>query len=56
MRVARAVIAQFLRRESVLITLTSSRMSSVNRRIHLIGREALLQRFLQMSKVLRGSH
>lgn len=41
LKACRVAIAYFLKHESVLVTLTSSRMSAVNRHAHLIARRAL---------------
>jgi len=49
LKVGRMLIANFLRNEVVLIAGTSARMSRLNRKFHLIGREILLRILRQMA-------
>ena len=46
MKVARIAICRFLQEEIILISLTSNRMSTDKRRMHLIAREALLSKII----------
>lgn len=48
MKVSRIAIIKFLEDDAVLISLTSNRMSEAKRQIHLIAREALLNKFKQL--------
>lgn len=50
MKISRIIIYHFLTNESILISLTSTRMNIHNRRIHLAGRLALLRKFQEMAQ------
>ena len=50
MRVSRIAIIKFLEEESVLISLTSNRMSESKRQIHLIARDALFRKFTELCR------
>ena len=48
MKVCRIVNLSFLRNEITLISLTSKRMSQAKRKIHLIARDALAEKFVEL--------
>jgi hypothetical protein len=50
MKVSRIAILKFLQDDAVLISLTSNRMSEAKRRIHLIARDALLRKFVELCR------
>ena len=50
MKVSRIAIIKFLEDDTVLISLTSNRMSEAKRRIHLIARQALLNKFKELCR------
>ena len=53
MRVARIAILKFLEDDAILISLTSNRMSEAKRKIHLIARDALHRKFIELCKQYR---
>ena len=50
MKVCRISIISFLRNDAIIVTLTSLRMGEAKRKNHLIAREALLRRFLELGR------
>jgi hypothetical protein len=53
MKVSRIAIIKFLQDDAVLISLTSNRMSQAKREIHLIAREALLNKFMEICRQVK---
>jgi hypothetical protein len=50
MKLCRIAIVTFLRNDSIIISLTSTRMSESKRKTHLVAREALLRKFLELAR------
>lgn len=50
MKLCRIAIITFLRNDAIIISLTSTRMSEAKRKTHLIAREALLKKFLELAR------
>lgn len=50
MNVCRVAVMDFLNNDAILISLTSSRMSETKREMHLIAREALLRKILEVGR------
>jgi hypothetical protein len=50
MKVCRIAIRSFLHNDAVIISLTSARMSHAKRNTHLVARDALLRKFLQLAQ------
>jgi hypothetical protein len=53
MSAARTLLLAFLRNEVALIALTSKRMSHPKRKVHLIARQALVDKFLEVCRNYR---
>ena len=51
MKVCRIAVMHFLESDAVLISLTSSRMSQSKREMHLIARDALRRRMLEIKDI-----
>ena len=49
MKLCRIAIVTYLRNDAIIVSLTSTRMSEAKRKTHLIAREALLKKFLQLA-------
>ena len=50
MKISRIAIIRFLDDDAVLISLTSNRMSEAKRKIHLVARDALLRKFIELCR------
>jgi hypothetical protein len=50
MKLCRIVALTFLRNDSIIVSLTSARMGKSKRVSHLIAREAVLRKFLEMAR------
>jgi hypothetical protein len=49
MKLCRIAIVTFLRNDAIIISLTSTRMSEAKRKTHLVARDALLRKFIQLA-------
>lgn len=50
MKLCRIAIVTFLTNDAIIISLTSTRMSEAKRKTHLIARDALLRKFLELAR------